>query len=347
MKTIIITILLVFTTSSAFANIWRVNNNSIYTQGCSNCFTQLQNAIDNQQVLPGDTIHLEASSTNYDAATINKKLVIIGPGYFLNENGSLQQNIQSAIIDDINIEAGGEGSILIGVNIEGKFSTDANLFIDASNIKILRCKVYGTIYLNSYTTNPINNITISQCFVEYIYQISSNKPPVNNLLVTNCYIEKSFNLSNSTNNYNGIFSHNVVRYTSSGSNGIDYFNNIFIDGDGLNQDKNSSTNVYNNIFISGVPSWLSSSSNISIAKATVFVANGSTDGIHKLNPPTICPQCYTGYPNSTEQIGIFGGTTPYILSGIAPTPTIYELKNRPSSYQGDTIHIKISTRSND
>lgn len=343
MKTTIITILLVFTTSGVFAKIWRVNNNSIYTSGCVNCFSSLQDANNSTNVVPGDTIHLEASGTAYNTATINKKLVIIGPGYFLNENGALQQNTQSAIIGVIRVEVGGESTTLLGLDIGANSNT--NLFINASDIKILNCKVSGTIYLNESSTNTINNVTISQCFVGYVWQSSFNSASINNLLVTNCYIENSFRLSNSTNNYNGVFSHNVVRYTSSGSNGIDYFNNIFIDG--LNQDKNSSVNVYNNIFISGVPSWLSSSSNISIAKATVFVANGSTDGIQQVNPPTICPQCYTGYPNNTEQIGIFGGTTPYVLSGIASIPTIYELKNRPSSYQGDIIHIKISTRSND
>ncbi len=346
MKTIIITILLFFTASGVFAKIWRVNNNSIYTNGCINCFSSLQDVNNSTSVLPGDTIHLEASGTNYNVTTVNKKLVIIGTGYFLNENGSLQQNLVTGIVKGIKLDPGSEGTILTGIPIANHFYPD--LEINASNIQVISCYVEGDLYFRNRAPKVLENITIRQCFIKDEVIEPFYPGGINILKITNSYFGRNVELSAKDINYFGTFSNNIVEGQLTGSNGMEYFNNIFKrNTEGIKEDLNSTTNVYNNIFTSSVPSWLSSSSNISIPQATVFVANGSTDGIHQVNPPTICPQCYTGYPNNTEQIGMFGGTTPYVLSGIAPIPTIYELKNRPSSYQGDTIHIKISTRSND
>ena len=83
-----------------YADTWRVNNNPLYTDGCDHCFSELQEAVNSTMVSPGDTIHVEASGINYDGADITKELTIIGTGYFLNENGQLQQNQQSSIFGD-------------------------------------------------------------------------------------------------------------------------------------------------------------------------------------------------------------------------------------------------------
>ncbi len=59
----------------------RVNNNP----GADPDYATLQAA--NDAASNGDTIYVEGSPTNYDGADISKKLVIIGPGYFLTDNG--------------------------------------------------------------------------------------------------------------------------------------------------------------------------------------------------------------------------------------------------------------------
>ncbi|WP_315817687.1 hypothetical protein [Paraflavitalea speifideaquila] len=49
-------------------------------------FTTFLAAVNDPNVLAGDTLYLEPSATNYatGGVTISKRLVVIGPGYFLN-----------------------------------------------------------------------------------------------------------------------------------------------------------------------------------------------------------------------------------------------------------------------
>jgi hypothetical protein len=343
MKTIIIAILLAVVSSSGYAKTWRVNNNSIYTTGCKNCFSSLQDANNSTSVSPGDTIHLEASGTDYTETLISKRLVIIGTGYFLDENGSLQQNLVSATVLGIELNAGSAGTTLIGVNIANAYAADIDIRV--GDIKILKCYIEDGIYFYNSSPSTLNNIIINQCYIGRAIDDPYDPGAINNLNISNSYIDGYIEISVKNNNYSGVFAHNAVKGTITGSSGIKYYNNIFKND--FTAAKNSTTNVYNNIFTKAVPSWLSSSSNISVAEATVFLSSGSSDGKLKVNPSNICPDCYTGYPGGTAEIGMFGGNTPYVLSGISTIPTIYDLKGGATSFKGDTIKIQIGTRSND
>ena len=74
------------------AAIWRVNN----IAGVNADFTTIQAA--HNAANAGDTIYLEPSAGNYGNLTATKRLVIIGPGYFLAENEGLQANHTSSTI---------------------------------------------------------------------------------------------------------------------------------------------------------------------------------------------------------------------------------------------------------
>ncbi len=78
-------------------------------------YTSLQAA--NDDALPGDTIYVEGSPTNYDGANIDKKLIIIGPGYFLADNDSTQANVLDAEIGTLDFITGSKGSKIIGLII--------------------------------------------------------------------------------------------------------------------------------------------------------------------------------------------------------------------------------------
>ncbi|MFO7923195.1 MAG: hypothetical protein R6U58_05845, partial [Bacteroidales bacterium] len=65
------------------AAVWRISNIS----GADADFTSIQDAIDSHLVdFSGDTLYIEPSSVSYGSVTLNKSLVIIGNGYFLDEN---------------------------------------------------------------------------------------------------------------------------------------------------------------------------------------------------------------------------------------------------------------------
>ena len=78
------------TCTSAYAKIWRVNNNN----GVAANFTTLQAAHDG--AASGDTLHIEASPNSYGTLNVSKKLTIIGVGYFLDLNPNLQAVAQSS-----------------------------------------------------------------------------------------------------------------------------------------------------------------------------------------------------------------------------------------------------------
>ena len=64
------------------AKIWRVNNNG----GINASYASAQAAQDAAITVAGDTRHLEASQANYGSLRATKRLIIIGPGYFLRQN---------------------------------------------------------------------------------------------------------------------------------------------------------------------------------------------------------------------------------------------------------------------
>jgi hypothetical protein len=96
MKTLFLTCLLLHSIAS-FGKIWIVDSNAGST---AKDFTNLQSAHDGATA--GDTLYLVGSPVNYitTKVTITKRLVIIGPGYFLNENPDTQTNVASAFLNN-------------------------------------------------------------------------------------------------------------------------------------------------------------------------------------------------------------------------------------------------------
>ena len=125
----------------------RVNNNPAADPD----YATLQAA--NDAASNGDTIYVEGSPTDYDGADISKKLVIIGPGYFLTDNDSTQAfGISATFKSAIDFQAGSAGSIITGCNINDGIGLYVN------DISIIRCNV------NAIITNcmEVNNILILQ-----------------------------------------------------------------------------------------------------------------------------------------------------------------------------------------
>src|SRR6185503_5915585 len=122
----------------ANAKIWRVNNNA----GVTADFTDMPACIASVSVVNDDTIHVEASAVGYTNFTLNKRLVIIGTGYFLsgaNGNPGLQANTNPATLDYSLIDTLASGSQFIGINFSnGIYSANGQ---GADNITITRCRL--------------------------------------------------------------------------------------------------------------------------------------------------------------------------------------------------------------
>ena len=171
-----------FIAQQASAKIWRVNNQSNYdgsTLWGDNfggtpaypVFKQINQAVAFGIVNDGDTIHVEGSTVLYDAATITKRLVIIGPGYFLTDNPKTSENILESRIGRIGLNAGSENSQVIGLNVvSGGNTADRFVYISVSGITVKRCRIEGGIVFGF----PLTDINILENFFPiYLYPMHS------------------------------------------------------------------------------------------------------------------------------------------------------------------------------
>src|ERR1700759_3437789 len=132
----------VFNVQFATAKIWRVNNKSNFNGtslygdnfgGTSTypVFKEINDAVNWANVSDNDTLYVEGSTSVYAAANISKKLVVIGPGYFLPENPKTSNDLLDAQIGQIAINA--SGSQIIGMSnvSSGSF---AYFYVNVNNV---------------------------------------------------------------------------------------------------------------------------------------------------------------------------------------------------------------------
>ena len=152
-------------TIGAYANILRVNN-----VDSSAPYASIAAAV--TAAVDGDTIMVEGSTVDYDETTINKRLVILGPGFWLRENGITTESAQSANINGITTTEG--GTVIMGIHVWGGFR------VEGAKTVITRCRLDEGVSI----AKGINNCVIHQCFIggdvgsgydhSYYHQITNN-----------------------------------------------------------------------------------------------------------------------------------------------------------------------------
>lgn len=348
MKYVCLIILLLGATTT-FGKIWIVDSNPGST---AKDFANLQAAHDGATA--GDTLYLIGSPVNYitTKVTVTKKLIIIGPGYFLSENPDTQTNVASAFLnntaagvcEELEFAAGSEGSVLMGVQIIGRLVVSANnilikrnlirqesgcnlshVSIDASNILFVQNYVDGSLNNTSFgvvhVTSGQSGIVVANNYLYHnswgagigLYAIIS--PPTSSLEVSNNILVGGVNVSNALVQNNFFNSNNAVTVSASLVRNNIHTNGYLPEGNG-------------NI----------NSSSLGLR----FVDTGSTDGRWKLKPTS--PGLGAGFGGT--DCGIFGGAEPYVLSGIPPIPTIYSLTAPAVGEKNTGLPIQIKVKSN-
>jgi len=352
MKTLILNITLaclIFITfmKSAHGTIYRVNKQQAFIN-CTNpslCYTDLSTAVNAASA--GDTIHVEptTSTAGYGSIVIDKPLVLIGNGYYLGGAGSnpgLQHHVGTSFLQSIDFNHGSAGSVVIGLDIRQPTGPNVGIYINDNNIEIRHCIVHA-IYLTNFGAGdyPLDNIRIKQNIIVSQFTVSNGFC----LAISNLYVSNNLFTGSiaALDNWSGSIRNNVFGSFVDTYSTIQLVDNIF-QNNSLMQRDNTMGNVNYNIFPSA-PSWFPSGNgtNHIIPMASVFGTTGSDDG--KYDPLNTCNICLTGSSSSSE-VGMFGGLTPYIKSGIPEVPSIYHLFAPPSGYQGDSINVTISTKTN-
>lgn len=328
---------------SAHAALWRVNN----TTGVNANYTTVSAAI--TAATAGDTIYIEPSATNYGSITLDKKLTIIGNGYFKTTglytmNAGLQNTMQSSVVTTVSFAPGSEFSTIMGLELTGE------VYIYVSNTNVKRCYIAGYIRLNNYQSGSyvnVSNIDIRQnVMIQGLitYQFSTNSGAVG---ITNVNVQ---------NNIISAYYYNQVSLPAGVSGfmmnntfycpyyGIDVYNfqinnNILLGGT-----FNTNNNVYFNNISNSTQFGTANNNQQNITTAALFNNYGTGDADSSFILKNPGPGIGTGF--GSVDIGPYGGPDPYRKSGIPPVPTIYQL-SAPATTTTSTLPVTISTRSND
>ncbi|MDR2037412.1 MAG: hypothetical protein LBQ60_05765 [Bacteroidales bacterium] len=371
-KSLIILICLITGGYSVTAAIWRVNNNPGVACDYTN-FTQ--EVIDNASA--GDTIHIEGSVTPYNATVqVDKELYILGPGYDLTANTETQHYKQSAKINSIKFSSGSEKSVLAGVEhmahaqatttgitvaITGTTWTGPRITVAASNIKIINCRLYW-IDIDNSGTGELKDIDIKKCWFSpgLVRTTTANGANILGLNIGNNF----FRNQHATSAYSTIIldsntTANIISNTFYGgfvvtvTNSSTINNNVFfnISNKVATALTNDPTNSYNyNIFnvaslggminaqnnnvqnLETVPlNWFSGSGGNELVDAYFSAKSGSPSPIIDAGGVAI------------NQLGMYGGLSPYNLSGLTSIPAVYEIV-MPNEVSADGFDVTIKVR---
>lgn len=338
-----------FMVSSAFATIWHVNSNPGNPDAD---FTTLQAAHDS--VSAGDILYVYGSATNYGNLTLTKEINIYGPGYFLGENPDSRANTGSAHTGTITFNSGSEGSLISGMDIDNKVSINAsNITVKRNVMKYSLAEHYEENYLLTVESG-VSNIIITQNYIEntstedYYNRLpkairvegnSSNITISNNFITTRSTDLNVEALKASSSSENITVSHNVFRGKVQMYNGI-FQNNILREG-GFSV---SNVGVTYNICNATQFAEYDSTTNITNQNMDdVFVISGTTDGQWQLQDGS--PAIGSGLDG--VDIGMFGGGTPYKLSGIVALPTVYFFSAPAVVGHQSELNVHMKIKSND
>ncbi len=334
------------------ATIWRVNN----IDEVDADFTTAQDAHDGASA--GDTLYFENSPDSYGDLVSIKQLVIIGPGYFLDENEGNQADVNPAtlgtveFVKEVGVEASqgvdavsastSAGSTIIGMTISTLYSYTPNNTIKRNNINncILNSGStnYSPISAEEYTING-NNAAILQNYIYYLQLVSSDNIVVSNNIITG-YLTNNEDYSNNITISNNIFTYSgtcLKVYNAT------LTNNILINSESVAAENSNNTFSYNIAVNSdGWPQDADNTNQNGLTASNIIVATGSTDGYYQLVEGGDGEG--SGYEGA--DCGPFGGSSPYVLSGIPAIPSIYEFIMPGTGTQSDGIKVTIKAKAN-
>jgi hypothetical protein len=348
-KKLVFTLIVLAVINVAQAKVWRVNNNP----GVTADFTTIPLAVANAAVVNDDTLHIEASATQYANFTLNKRLVIIGTGYFLsgaNSNVGLQQNANASLITFVYVDTLGSGSQLMGLDFSDGVYTLAGSLTNsgADNITITRCKMQNFNF--GFSLPPTNNNSavgwvVNKCHIATVANATGFK--IQNLTFTNNIVTATLTL-NVAGNLNNLIRNNIFRSS------IDIINAYFANNIIQNASIILTTSTVKNNLTIGAPvgfaAFVGINGNISNnTDANLFqgITANSIDGQWRLKAGSAAIGAGENIGGIIPDCGAFGTADPYVLSGIPAIPTIY-LLTVPTSVPSTatTMNITISTKSN-
>ncbi len=365
MKRLILLLSCVVLTPVIHAKVLRVNN----TANMATDYTTLLAAVGAAAIDAVDTIHIEGSVAPYTGnVTVNKKVVIIGPGYFLPSTAETQYNKETAKLDcNITFDTGSAGSVLAGVvhhtGASGysvntsSYGTGNKVVIQTNDISIISCKLF---YLEINNAQPLNNITVQRCFFNPGVITATGAGVVANLTITNCFFRndnagylvingaagKQSGWRISQNTFYNAF--NVVAENTTFTNNVFYGSSA-----AAGTITTSSTNAYTDNVMRYAVGGMANGVDRNIIPLTTVVENqwfSRTGGDAAIDiyytsasSSTECPLRDGSDPGSdAKSKGMYGGGAPYVKSGMFGIPSVYDIVM--DAEVGDNFNMVIKAR---
>ncbi len=333
MKNFLLLLFFFLTVSSLQATIRRVNNNPGVTLVTNLVFANFNTAF--AAAAEGDTIYMEPSDINYGSLFLNKRIVIVGPGYLLNKNPNTPFDKRTAKATGITFSTNSSGSKIYGMEIRTNNGNFANMTLSTStsDLNIEYCMFNEMVGSNGF----FNNSVLANCFL--VGNISKSGVSMNNSLVSNNIILGSVQTSGNDN----IIKNNII---FGGADYISiYYNNIIYQNGTPELAFSSNANIYNNVCVgcTGTPI---NNNFFTVAPNTIFVVSEprTFDDLEDDNFILHASSPAKAKGVGGIDCGVFTGTKPYVLSGIPPFPMITTFSQGATS--GGNIPITISIKRN-
>jgi hypothetical protein len=336
-RIVLLLILLVGFTSFSYSKIIRVNNleESIPEE---NLYSNLEEAYKNS--VSGDTLYIEGSNIAYGDLNIEKRLTLIGPGYFTNENLGISSNKFESIVGRITLSNGSSGSKIYGLKFNQNGISGVTIYV--GNVELANCFFRGTIRLSE---NNLENIVINRNYFSTNggFQISSIISPPQNLIFSNNIVIGNFYLKNksSATITNNVFKGSVFNVGENSN--LQIHNNIFLGTKASDYEMpEEGSNISHNI--SAIAPFSDGNNNqINVVEADVFITGDhSSDGKFKIRDGGPAD----GKGKDGIDIGPFGGPKPYKLSGLPDIPTIYDFSTSGFGNADGKLPITIKVSAN-
>jgi len=335
-------------------------------------FATLQGAVDS--VPAGSTLYLFPSRLDYGHVDIDKKLVIIGTGYMLDQNAApyTSPDQYDVTLSSVFFKPGSDNSYLEGLHFSGVTpgSRFYRVFLDSvNNVTINRCMLEiwstypgGNIEIETKNTS---NCTFSQCYITGLYIAFQNHSGgeqyielgtgSQNLQFTNNFFDNrgvdapmTFNHNIDPRFYGSvIFTNNTFHVDISTMDfcHYTYFNNFFIS---VHPEKQLSSTIHldgpTGFNITNVPALFPANTSNYQGAIADSIFTYSTFGYHSWDQSyqVVDTSFARHFASDGGEVGAYGGYNPYVLSGIPRLPWIYSLTTTPDpKIRGNVlVHIK-------
>ena len=263
---------------------------------------------------------LDGSTESYGDFTLTKRLVIIGPGYLLNDNGVIAEGSPSAQVRGISSNYNGAaGSIITGLDISGSVT------LAQPNMVITRCRIAGTVNISTSASN---------CIIHQNY-LNGGRLMCGSTSSTAWAPNPQI-----TNNIFGYSGDNTLAIIYKISDGYIAYN-TFTYPDRISYGELTGCTVENNVCVG---------TEITISGNTI--QNNYWPGMRNSSGVSLYSNRTTDLTIKNQELseeiaaaiadkGAFNGTDPYVISGIPAGPYISDITLPTSVEQGQTLKVNV------